>query len=97
MGAKDEMVGLIAQVAEDECVCDVYGIDIGMRGKIGGERIVVAVEHSDSARGEDRPHGTGLLRCEAYGEEALPVTTGQCTPRPKLVESPGGKMDEIEH
>ena len=45
-------------------------------GAVGGERVVVAVEDGDSARGDEGGHGGGLLGVGADGEEALPLGVG---------------------
>lgn len=96
MGAEDDAVGFVADVAEGEGVEEVDGVDVGAGRVIGSERVVVPVNDNDRARAENRMHGRGLRRGEADGEEALPVAAGEGAAGAQIFERTGGQMDEFE-
>jgi len=73
VGAEDEAAFVEVHEAEQEGGAASDGVESGLVGAVGGERVVVAVEDGDGAGRDERIHGGGLLGVGADGEEALPV------------------------
>lgn len=96
MGAENEAVCLITDVAEGERVDEIDGIDVRSRGLVGSEGVVVAVDDGDGAWPENRVHGPGLGGGETDGKKALPIAAGESAARSKLIEDSGGQVDELE-
>ena len=59
--------------AEEKGDAATDGVERGLVGAVGRERVVVAIEDGDGTGGEKRIHCGGLLRVSADGKEALPV------------------------
>ncbi|MCU1252957.1 MAG: hypothetical protein JWQ49_5986 [Edaphobacter sp.] len=76
VGAEDETAFVEVDEAEEEGGTAANGIEGGLMGPVGSERVVVAVEDGDCPGGDERVHGGGLLGVGADGEEALPLGVG---------------------
>jgi hypothetical protein len=73
VGAQDETAFVEVDEAEEESGGAADGVERGLMGAVGSERVVVAVEDGDGAGGDEGVHGGRLLGVGADGEEALPV------------------------
>jgi hypothetical protein len=98
-GAEDEAALVEGDEAEEESGAAADGVEGGLVGAVGGERVVVAVEDGDGAGGDERVHGGGLLGVGADGEEALPVgvpVRGADAVGVIAVEAGGGDLDGFD-
>lgn len=80
VGAEDEAAFVEVDEAEQERGAAADGVECGLVGAVGSQRVVVAIEDGDGSRGEDGVHCGGLLgvarmatkRCQwAWVVEAL--------------------------
>jgi hypothetical protein len=72
-GAEDETAFVEVDETEEESRAAADGVQGGLMGTVGGQRVIVTVQHGDGAGGDEGVHGGGLLGVGANGEEALPV------------------------
>ena len=73
VGAEDETTLVVVDEAQEESAAAADGVERGLVGAVGGQGVVVAVEHGDGSGGEEGFHGGGLLGVGANGQKALPV------------------------
>ena len=59
-GPQDEAVGFERDMTEGQLGSDSDAVQVGLRWPIGGEGIVVPVEHDNRADAEDWVHGKSL-------------------------------------
>ena len=95
-GAEDETAFVEVDEAKEECGSAADGVESGLVGTVGSERVVVAVEDGDGAGGDKGIHGGGLLRVGADGEEALPVGVPGGGAGAVVVEAGGGDLDGFD-
>jgi hypothetical protein len=93
VGAQNEAAFVEVDEAEEEGGAAAYGVERGLMGAVGGERVVMAVEDGDGAGRDERIHGGGLLGVGADGEEALPVGVFGRRAGAIVVEAGGGNLD----
>jgi hypothetical protein len=96
VGAEDETALVEVDEAEEEGGSAADGIEGGLMGAVGCQRVVVAVEDGDGAGGDERIHGGGLLGVGADGEEALPVGVFGGRTGAVVVEAGGGDLDGFD-
>ena len=96
VGAKDETAFVEVDEAEEERGAATDCVEGGLMGAVGGEGVVVAIEHGDGAGGDEGVHGGGLLRVGANGEEALPVRVSGGGAGAIVVQTRGGDLDGFD-
>jgi hypothetical protein len=96
VGAEDEAALVEVDEAEEECGAAADGVEGGLVGAVGGERVVVAVEDGDGAGRDEGVHGGGLLGVGADGEETLPVGVLCGWAGAIVVEAGGGDLDGFD-
>jgi hypothetical protein len=93
VGAEDEAAFVEVDEAEQERSAAADGVECGLVGAVGSQRVVVAIEDGDGSGGDDGVHGGGLLGVGSDGEEALPVGVGGGGAGTVVVETGGGDLD----
>jgi hypothetical protein len=96
VGAEDETGLVEVDEAEEERAAAADGVERGLVGAVGSERVVVAVEDGDGSGGEERFHGGGLLGVGADGEKALPVGVASGGAGAVVVQAGGGDLDGFD-
>jgi hypothetical protein len=96
VGAEDETAFVEVNEAEEEGGSATDGVEGGLMGAVGGERVVVAVEDGDGSGGDEGVHGGGLLGVGADGEEALPVGVFGGGAGAVVVQAGGGDLDSFD-
>jgi len=96
VGAEDETAFVEVDEAEEEGGSATDGVEGGLMGAVGGERVVVAVEDGDGSGGDEGVHGGGLLGVGADGEEALPVGVFGGRAGAVVVQAGGGDLDGFD-
>jgi hypothetical protein len=96
VGSEDEASFVEVDEAEQERGAAADGIECGLVGAVGSQRVVVAIEDGDGTGGEDGVHGCGLLGVGTDGEEALPVGVGGGGAGAVVVESRGRDLDGFD-
>lgn len=96
VGAKDDAIGFVADIAKGHCVGDVHRIDVGPGRLMGHERVVVSVNDGNHSGAEGRLHWAGLGGCDAHGEETLPIAPCKSAAGAKVVQHSGGQTYELD-
>jgi hypothetical protein len=99
IGAEDEAAFVEVDEAEQEGGAAADGVEGGLMGAVGGERVVVSVEDGDGSGGDEGFHGCGLLGVGADGEKALPLRVrggGPDAVSMIAVETGGGDLDGFD-
>ena len=96
VGTEDETAFVEVDEAEEERGAAADGIEGGLMGAVGGEGVVVTIEHGDGAGGDEGVHGGGLLRVGADGQEALPMGVPGGGAGAVVVEARGGDLDGFD-
>ena len=96
VGSEDEAAFVEVDEAEEERGAAADGIECGLVGAVGSQRVVVTVEDGDGTGGEDGVHGGGLLGVGADGEDALPMGVGGGGAGAIVVETRGGDLDGFD-
>ena len=94
--AQDETALVEVDEAEEESAAAADGVERGLMGAVGGEGVVVPIEHGDGSGGEERFHGGGLLGIGTDGEEALPVGVASGGAGAVVVQAGGGDLDGFD-
>jgi hypothetical protein len=95
-GAEDETAFVEVDEAEEEGRTAADSVERGLVGAVWSERVVVPIEHGDSARGDERIHCGGLLGVGADGEETLPMGVFCGRAGAVVVEARGGDLDGFD-
>ena len=82
--------------AEGERGAAADGIERGLVGPVGRERVVMTVEDDDGSGGDEWVHCGGLLGVGADGQEALPVGVLCGQAGAVVVQTRGGDLDGFD-